>query len=409
MSKFEEILLFKRMLAYISGELITKLIPFLFLPYLTRVLGPDGYGELAYYLALLAFFFIFCNLNQGAAIQRYFYFYGHRSFDLIKKAGLIYSMVITVLVCIFTGLTNNYELILLAICSYFQVLHNTSLSIFQSKEDATSYIKTQLIAVIISSVITILLISFVSKDPLMRIFSLAIGYLIAFQCTHVLLKKSKKREIKITFIKLVLGLKYLFAFGLPLLLNNLAFVLKGQFDRFFIYEYYTKAELGIYAVAFQLASIVPLVLMAVNKALTPYIYKRLKNKQLSNVLIFKYALAALILAPITFSISYILPSNFFVYFFGSDFENVSVYFPIFVFGLSLHGSYLIISNYFFFFGKTKLLTIVNILSTLVYIASIFLLNILGLEFLPFAIFISNIFLVVTLLIVFLVDIKKTEN
>ena len=63
---------------YLIGELINKALPFLLMPYLTRKLGPEGFGELSYYLTILALFSIFIGLSQEGAVTRYFYFYGNK-------------------------------------------------------------------------------------------------------------------------------------------------------------------------------------------------------------------------------------------------------------------------------------------------------------------------------------------
>ncbi|HHF3653343.1 TPA: flippase, partial [Haemophilus influenzae] len=40
---------FKDSVIYLVGELSSKLVPFLLLPYLSRKLGVEGYGSLSYY------------------------------------------------------------------------------------------------------------------------------------------------------------------------------------------------------------------------------------------------------------------------------------------------------------------------------------------------------------------------
>ena len=42
--------LLKDSLIYVVGEMTAKAVPFLLLPYLTRVLGTKGFGDLSYYL-----------------------------------------------------------------------------------------------------------------------------------------------------------------------------------------------------------------------------------------------------------------------------------------------------------------------------------------------------------------------
>lgn len=57
--------------------------------------------------------------------------------------------------------------------------------------------------------------------------------------------------------------------------------MKGQLDRIFIYQQYSKSELGIYSAGVQVAALLPVVLMAVNKAIIPYYYQSLREKNLT--------------------------------------------------------------------------------------------------------------------------------
>ena len=79
---------------YVIGELFSKIVPFLLLPYLSRKLGVEGFGELSYYQTYLALFGIFLLLGQDGAVARYFYFYGKRSLDLVVRSGYAYTIVI---------------------------------------------------------------------------------------------------------------------------------------------------------------------------------------------------------------------------------------------------------------------------------------------------------------------------
>ena len=67
------------------------------LPYLTRKLGPDGFGELSYYLTMLSLFGIFVGLSQDGAVTRYFYFYGKKALNTIVKAGYLFNIGDTIL------------------------------------------------------------------------------------------------------------------------------------------------------------------------------------------------------------------------------------------------------------------------------------------------------------------------
>jgi O-antigen/teichoic acid export membrane protein len=63
------------------------------LPYLTRKLGPEGFGELSYYLTILSLLTIFISLSQDGAVTRYFYFYGKRALNTVVKAGYLFNIL----------------------------------------------------------------------------------------------------------------------------------------------------------------------------------------------------------------------------------------------------------------------------------------------------------------------------
>lgn len=79
---------------YLIGELSAKCVPFLLLPYLSRKLGVEGFGELSYYQTFLPLFVIFIGLSQDGAVARYFYVYGKHSLNLVVKTGYAYTLSI---------------------------------------------------------------------------------------------------------------------------------------------------------------------------------------------------------------------------------------------------------------------------------------------------------------------------
>ena len=53
---------------FLIGELSAKCVPFLLLPYLSRKLGVEGFGELSYCQTFLALFVIFIGLSQDVGV-----------------------------------------------------------------------------------------------------------------------------------------------------------------------------------------------------------------------------------------------------------------------------------------------------------------------------------------------------
>lgn len=81
-------------IVYLIGELVSKIFPFLLLPYLSHKLGTEGFGELSYYQTFLALFVIFIGLSQEGAVARYFYVYGKRSLNLVVNTGYSYTFFV---------------------------------------------------------------------------------------------------------------------------------------------------------------------------------------------------------------------------------------------------------------------------------------------------------------------------
>ena len=76
-------MILKDSVIYLIGEIFAKIFPFLLLPYLSRKLGVNGFGELSYYQTILSLLIIIISFSQEGAVTRYFYFYGMRSINLI--------------------------------------------------------------------------------------------------------------------------------------------------------------------------------------------------------------------------------------------------------------------------------------------------------------------------------------
>ena len=51
-------MILKDSVIYLIGEIVAKIFPFLLLPYLSRKLGVNGFGELSYYQTILSLLII---------------------------------------------------------------------------------------------------------------------------------------------------------------------------------------------------------------------------------------------------------------------------------------------------------------------------------------------------------------
>ncbi|NNG75318.1 oligosaccharide flippase family protein [Acinetobacter sp. ANC 4277] len=388
---------FKDSFIYLIGELFAKSLPFLMLPYLTRKLGPEGFGELSYYLTWLALFSIFIGLSQEGAVTRYYYFYGKKSLNTIVKSGYFYNICISIMLLICCWLFESEIMAYIVIATMFQSFVNVQLALRQCQKQPFKYILIQIILSLTNVIFTLGALEFFSHNLVTyRILAIVLANSITFFISSIILGNLFTDENKTTIKRLKLGLLYIFSFGIPLILHQSGFFIKGQLDRLFIYEQYTKADLGIYSAGVQVAAVLPIILMALNKAILPYYYQKLKDQSLTIQTIKKYTLICMPLCIIPALIGFLLPEFIYEWFLGQKYAESKYYVVMYLLGYGANLPYLILINYFFFYGKNMLISKMTLISSLVYIVFLYIFSLQSIELIPCALLISNVILIVIL-------------
>ncbi|MEI7320183.1 oligosaccharide flippase family protein, partial [Pectobacterium parmentieri] len=304
---------------YVLGEIFTKSIPFFLLPYLTRVLGKEGFGELSLYQSVITLLIVFIGLSQDGAIARYYYFYGKRSLGLIAVTGGLLSFLIMLMIVIFSFFYLENIYCYIAFSAFIQSLLSVQLSVRQCQKKAMSYFYIQLFNGILSVVFTVSILQLISPTPVARIIAILLsGFFVViflgvyfYNDNRVIYSMKNYRS----------ALIYITSFGLPLIIHQLGFFIKGQFDRLFIYKKYSFADLGLYSSAVQVATVLPVILLALNKAIVPYIYDALKSEVINIRKIRMWGVWSLAFVPIPSFLAFIIPESFYTFILGADFNG----------------------------------------------------------------------------------------
>lgn len=382
---------------YLIGELFAKSLPFLMLPYLTRKLGPDGFGELSYYLTMLALFGIFVGLSQDGAVTRYFYFYGKKALNTLVKAGYLFNILISGLLLVGCWWFKSEIMAYIVLATMFQSFVSVQLALRQCQKQPFKYITIQIILSLTNVVFTVAALEYFTQDLVAyRILAIVVANFTTFIIASLILGDLFKNEFKLTWNRLRLGFLYIFSFGLPLILHQSSFFIKGQLDRIFIYQQYSKAELGIYSAGVQVAAVLPIVLMALNKAIVPYYYQGLKENSLTVEKIKKYTLLSLPICLLPALVGWLLPEQVYVWFLGQGYSESKYYTVLYLLGFGVNLPYLLLVNYFFYYGRNLLISKITFFSSVIYLICMFFLIKKGIEFIPFALVSSNIVMIICL-------------
>lgn len=379
---------------YLTGELFAKSLPFLMLPYLTRKLGPDGFGELSYYLTMLSLFGIFVGLSQDGAVTRYFYFYGKKALNTVVKAGYLFNIAISTLLLLGCWWFKAEIMAYVVLATMFQSFVNVQLALRQCQKQPLKYITIQIILSLTNVLFTVAALEYFSQDLVAyRILAIVIANMTTFLIASLVLGDLFRDDYRFTWQRLRLGLFYIFSFGLPLILHQSSFFIKGQLDRIFIYQQYSKVELGIYSAGVQIAAVLPIVLMALNKAIVPYYYQGLKDNSLSISKIKKYTLFSLPLSILPAVVGWLLPEQVYLWFLGPSYIGSKYYVVMYLIGFGVNLPYLILVNYLFYYAKNKLISITTFFSSLIYLVILSITTNISIKYIPYALFLSNILVV----------------
>lgn len=385
---------------YLIGELFAKSLPFLMLPYLTRKLGPEGFGELSYYLTMLTLFSIFVGLSQDGAVTRYFYFYGKKALNTVVKAGYLFNIIISGLLLLGCWWFKAEIMAYIVLATMFQSFVNVQLALRQCQKQPFKYITIQIILSLTNVLFTVAALEYFSQELVAyRILAIVAANLTTFLIASFVLGDLFRDNYHLTWQRLRLSLLYIFSFGLPLILHQSSFFIKGQLDRIFIYQQYSKTDLGIYSAGVQIAAVLPIVLMALNKAIVPYYYQGLKDNSLTIAKIKKYTLYSLPLSILPAVIGSLLPEQMYLWFLGENYVGSKYYVVMYLLGYGANLPYLVLVNYFFFYGKNFVISKITFFSAIVYFVAMIYLVTLSLDLIPYSLLLSNVVLIVMLWVI----------
>ncbi|MBR0574437.1 MULTISPECIES: oligosaccharide flippase family protein [Pasteurellaceae] len=370
---------------YIIGEIASKLMPFLLIPYLSGKLGVEGYGLLSYYQTYMVLFALIIGLSQDGAVARYFYVYGKRSINLVVNTGYAYATVMGCIIFIICWLLHSEALMYISLAVIFQIFMGVQLSVRQCQKQALSYTIVQFLFAVIPVIVTVLLFELYETELVeKRFLAILLGNIIVFCLAYILYKNKINIVKKFSFKQYKIAFYYFMGFGLPLIFHHGSFFIKGQLDRFFIYHKYSEGELGIYAMGANLALVVSTLVLAVNKAVIPYYFEALKNNKLTLTNIYKFTFISFLIIPFAFFILCLIPEDLFLWVLGDKFIGVKYYFTLFTISTLFIIPYLFMVNYLFFYGKTKLIAFCSVFSTVLYLIALIILINTEVKYIPYA-------------------------
>jgi O-antigen/teichoic acid export membrane protein len=292
-------------MGYTIGNYLLKGINLITLPIFARLMNKTDYGLFNIYMSYEGIFVILIGVTLHSSLKsaRYEFKNDYRKYvSSIEIVPMIMLAVALLIMNLFSGSVtqvtglNLLTLDLLMIHSYCSALlqfYNADLSIDYKY---TSFLKIAFFNTIANVLISLILMTTVlsSKRYAARIAGCVVPLVLI--CVYILFKlfSSEKPKYNKTFWKF--GVKY----SLPIVPHGLSQIVLSQFDRIMINNMVGVAEAGIYSFAFNINTIIQILVNSLDTVYGPWYYEKADKKEFKQIkevsTIYMYAMWCVIVA-----------------------------------------------------------------------------------------------------------------
>lgn len=343
---------------------IQKGISFITVPIFTRLMSTEQYGIYTVYLSwlqiltILTSLYLFNGVYDNAMVK----FEEHRDEYTSSMQGLTFviTSIIFVLFCCTSSVWENIIGLpkILIILMFIEALVTPALSYWSGRQRFEYRYKllvvVTLLQALLNPIISLILISVIEKTALVRIIGIVfVQSLICCPIIIIQFVKGKKFYCKTYW-------NYALKIGIPILPHYLSGMVLNQGDRIMIDKMVGKTEVALYGLAYSIGMLVQLFVTGLNSAITPWMYKKIKNHDIGSM---RKVLHVLVLCVAGIAIMLMLVSPELVLVFGSSKYQTAVYVipPVAasVFFIFLYG---ILSLPQFYYEKTQFLMVASIIA-----------------------------------------------
>ena len=332
---------FKIGIWYSVGQLLIKGVAFLLIPLYSRYLGTEIYGQLALVDIVYNFIgmFIIFSIYSG-----YIRFYNedknYDGFATVFNFSLISIFIQGIIIFIF-GKYFSYTLLkmensyIILILIFIRGSLEQIISLLETDYSMKYKVKRLILLKFMITTITLLAIIYfvvIKKETIIGIY---LGYIIGNLLVLFYIIYDNKEKIKLIFDYEFF--KKCFKFSAGLLLGSISYLILAAIDRYFLKEYRSFSDVGIYSMGYKFASLIEIFFItSFKKVFTPFKFQEYQNEdfedKINNFFNYYNILGIIIFLIISVNIKLVL------YIFSTN-EFISAYLitPIITFSYLLYG------------------------------------------------------------------------
>jgi O-antigen/teichoic acid export membrane protein len=278
--------LFKNISIYSFGSIINKVVGFLLLPLYTRVLQPADYGKLELVYILGGILTILYGLCIESGYNRIFFYnkeiaFRKKLFTTGQAFNLFCSLIFATIMIvnaewfaekIFNFPEGVFFLKMITLITVIEVMTHIPFNNIRLRQVAKTFMLVNLFKFTIITTLTIYFIAIVHQGVAGVLYAQFIGGCITLALLYYITRHEYKIGFSFQQLKLMLG------FSVFLIPVNLSGLILNMSNRYFLQQYKTLDDVGLYSLGAKLAGIIPFLFIGpVKQAFSPYLFEQIDN------------------------------------------------------------------------------------------------------------------------------------
>ena len=275
--------IFRRSLGYLVFNILNYAVPFMLLPVLTAYLTPSEYGLLGIYQVLLSFALAIIGMGLSVNISKTFYNTSQEYTARLVGNQFIIIVTVTVALLIVTHAYFSHNIFLFGIPSVWaytvpiiammKVISDFNLNIIRNESKVVQFGIFQISSTVIEMGLSVAFIVLLGLSWIGRAGGIFLAALVMGIVSLIYMTKRGYFVWSPDFAMIRSSLLV----SVPLIFHTLSSVIINMSDRFFIEQMIGPDVLGIYNIGYIFGMTTLLVVDAVSKVWTPWLFKQLAN------------------------------------------------------------------------------------------------------------------------------------
>lgn len=270
---------------YTAGNFINRGIAFLSTPVFARMLSKEDYGEFSNFTAWATTIMVVTSLDMYASINRAYQDY-EEDFDSYMSTISWVSIVFSALCYILAWIFQNWSTGLFGMdfrqinVLFIYLIFAPASQLFLTWQRICGKYKSA-IFVSVGSALFSLILSFIMVCTFPnKLWGRIVGYVLPVVMINAVLYGFFLSKGK-AFVKE--KAKYALALAVPLIPHHLSGNILAKSDQFMIKKYCGNADLAVYSFAYDCSLVVSILATSVNQAYVPWLYRKLKENDFSEI------------------------------------------------------------------------------------------------------------------------------